>query len=64
MAPDGHLMAADVKESPSFEANAPKPLFQARLRQALSSIDLFSYDVSSDGQRFLINVDAGDATTP
>ena len=26
-------------------------------------MDLFNYDVSPDGQRFLVNTDAGDPTT-
>jgi len=31
-------------------------LFQTRAREALSSEEAFTYDVSPDGQRFLINV--------
>jgi len=31
------------------------PLFQVRGRAHVSSTDLFTYDVSKDGQRFLVN---------
>jgi hypothetical protein len=30
-------------------------LFQTHLRQPISALDVFSYDVSADGQRFLVN---------
>ena len=39
----------------SFKAEAPVALFQTqRRRQPISSFAVFSYDVSGDGQRFLI----------
>jgi hypothetical protein len=63
LAPDGKLMVVDVKESPTFEADAARPLFETRLRQHISSADLFSYDVSADGQRFLVNTDVGEVTS-
>src|SRR5262249_1285333 len=50
---DGRMMVASVKSGISFEAGAPTALFQVRKRQQISSQDLFSYDVISDG-RFLI----------
>jgi Tol biopolymer transport system component len=64
LAPDAKLMALDVKEGPTFEADVPRPLFQTRRREHISSSDLFSYDVSPDGQRFLVNTDVGEATSP
>ena len=33
----------------------PVALFQTHLRQPISAQDMFSYDVTSDGQMFLIN---------
>jgi hypothetical protein len=48
----GRLMAVDVKTSPRFEAGIPHELFDARLTVPLVA---FRYDVSADGQRFLIN---------
>ncbi len=63
LAPDGKLMAVEVKEGPTFEAGAARPLFQTRRREHVSSTDLFSYDVSADGQRFLVNTDVGEVTS-
>ena len=62
IAPNGWLMAVRVKEGSTFEADAATPLFLTRLRQHISTTDLFSYDVSSDGQRFLMNTDVGETT--
>ena len=62
IAPNGWLMAVRVKEGSTFEADAATPLFLTRLRQHISSTDLFSYDVSPDGQRFLMNTDVGETT--
>jgi hypothetical protein len=50
-------MAVEVKPGSVFEAGAAIPLFQIRRRDPVSANDLFSYDVSADGQRFLINSD-------
>jgi Tol biopolymer transport system component len=51
---DGKMMAAVVKTGDSFEAGSPVALFQTHRRQPVSAQDFFSYDVSDDGQRFLI----------
>jgi len=51
VAPDNKLMAAAVNgKGASFETGAVKPLFEVQAARAT-----FSYDVSADGQRFLIN---------
>ena len=51
LAPDNKLMAAAVNgKGSSFEVGAVKPLFQTR-----ATGTRYSYDVSADGQRFLIN---------
>jgi len=57
------MMAAEVKTGASFEASTPVALFQTHRRQPISAQDVFSYDVSGDGQRFLIltKVDAANA---
>ena len=55
LTPDGTLMAADVKTSTGFEASTPVPLFLTHPRQPLSAMDFFSYDVTADGQKFLVN---------
>ena len=54
MSTDGKIMAVPVSAGASFQAGTPVALFQTHRRQPMSSQDLFSYDVSSDGQRFLI----------
>jgi serine/threonine protein kinase len=51
---EGKLMAVAVTTSASFKAGSPLALFQTHRRQPVSSLDVFSYDVSADGQRFLI----------
>jgi Tol biopolymer transport system component len=60
LAPDSTLMSIGVKEGEMFNAEAAKPLFKVRPRQHISSGDLFSYDVTADGQRFLVNTDVGE----
>jgi Tol biopolymer transport system component len=51
---EGKMMAVPLTTGAKFEAGSPVALFQTRRRQPLSSQDVFSYDVSGDGQRFLI----------
>jgi Tol biopolymer transport system component len=51
---DGKMMAVAVTTGASFKAVSPVALFQTHRRQPLSYLDAFSYDVSGDGQRFLI----------
>jgi eukaryotic-like serine/threonine-protein kinase len=63
LAPDGKLMTVEVKAGPTFEAGAATPLFQTRRRVPVSATDLFSYDVSADGQRFLVNMDVGEVAS-
>jgi len=52
---EGKMMAVAVTTSPGFAAGSPVALFQTHRRQPVSSLDVFSYDVSRDGQRFLID---------
>jgi Tol biopolymer transport system component len=52
LAPGDVLMAVDVTTGSGFAAGTPKPLFRTRIK----NIDIgFQYDVSADGQRFLVN---------
>ena len=51
LAPDGQIMAVDVKTEPSFEAGGPKALFEAGTEGLGEQV----YDVSADGQRFIVN---------
>lgn len=52
---DVKMMAAPVTLGANFDAVTPIALFQTTPRQSVSRTDLFVYDVSRDGQRFLIN---------
>jgi len=49
------LMAVPVTAEGGLSTGTPVPLFQIRDRSIVSSTDLFSYDVTADGQRFLVN---------
>ena len=61
---DSKMMAVPVSTAASFESGSPAALFQTHRRQPISSQDILSYDVSADGQRFLIatKVDEGNAS--
>lgn len=52
---DGKMMATPVTTGAHFDAGTPVALFQSTPRQPILVYDLFVYDVSRDGQRFLIN---------
>ena len=59
LTPDNKLMAAAVNgKGSSFEVGVVKPLFETR-----ATGGRYSYDVSADGQRFLINTLPGQATS-
>ena len=60
---EGKMMAVAVTTGASFKAAAPVMLFQTQRRQPISSFAVFSYDVSGDGQRFLI-ITKGDEPNP
>ncbi len=51
---DSKLMAVDVTLSPTFKAGIPKALFAAPILGGASDLGTTRYDVSADGQRFLI----------
>jgi len=50
--PPNKLMAVEVRTEPAFAAGIPKLLFEPRLKPILER----QFDVSSDGQRFLVNL--------
>jgi Tol biopolymer transport system component len=54
LAPDGKMMAVDVRLGETFEAGAPRTLFQA----VAPTVDLGQYAATGDGQRFLIMMPA------
>jgi serine/threonine protein kinase/Tol biopolymer transport system component len=55
IAPGGMLMAVSVNSANGFATGTPAPLFQVYGRAPISSTDVFSYDVTKDGKRFLVN---------
>lgn len=55
LAPGGMMTAASVSTQGTFSTGMPVSLFQFHGRAAISSTDTFSYDVSKDGKRFLVN---------
>jgi eukaryotic-like serine/threonine-protein kinase len=58
---EGKMMAVPVTTGTTFQAGSPTALFQTHRRQPLSSQDMFSYDVSGDGQKFLIDTKVDEA---
>lgn len=57
---DRKLMCVEIKEGNSFESGETKPLFDTRSRYTGN----VAYDVSTDGQKFLINSILSDETSP
>ena len=55
IAPSGVLMAVPINTAGVFSTGPPTPLFQIHGRAPISSTDLFTYDVTKDGRRFLVN---------
>lgn len=51
---DGKMMAVPLKAQSSFEAGAPRMLFQTSADPLFPNLGI-PYDVTADGQRFLIN---------
>jgi hypothetical protein len=48
-------MAVPIDAGPNFAAGTPVALFQTRPHQPISAQDVVSYDVTADGQKFLVN---------
>jgi Tol biopolymer transport system component len=64
LSPEGKMTAVALKTGASFKAEAPVALFQTQRRQPVSSFAVFSYDVSGDGQRFLVITKVSEANAP
>jgi Tol biopolymer transport system component len=60
---EGKIMAMPVKAEASFETGSPVALFQTHMRQPISAQDVFSYAVTGDGQKFLINTKVDEPNT-
>jgi Tol biopolymer transport system component len=63
IAADGKIMAVPVSVGANFDAGAPAALFQAHARELLGTSEQVGYDVTKDGQRFLINTQVKNADT-
>ena len=61
--PDGKMMAVPVSVGATFDAGPPAALFQTHARDVFATSEQVSYDVSKDGQRFLINTQVKNADT-
>jgi serine/threonine protein kinase len=55
MGTTGMLTAVPVSAESGFATGTPTPLFQVNGRAQISSTDVFTYDVTADGKRFLVN---------
>src|SRR5687767_6117612 len=55
-APEDEIMAVDVRAAPTFQAGIPKALFKTNLRPPPGG----QFDVTPDGERFLVNVKPAD----
>jgi serine/threonine protein kinase len=64
LAPDGKIMTTPVTIGANFDAGSPVALFQANPREMVATSERFAYDVSKDGQRFLINTQLKSTLTP
>jgi hypothetical protein len=60
---DRMMMATPVLLGPEFKAAEPRPLFQTRV-PILANAYRLHYDVSADGQRFLVNTAPAFVPTP
>ncbi len=55
LGPSGMMTAVPVSTVGTFSTGTPTPLFQFHGRAPISATDVFSYDVTKDGKRFLVN---------
>ena len=55
IAPHGELTAVEVNAGDTFSTGVPVKLFTFQARAGISSTDLFTYDVTKDGKRFIVN---------
>jgi WD40 repeat protein len=59
---DAKLMAASVDTKTEFESGTPTVLFQTDPRERVATTEVISYDVSHDGERFLVNTNYNNAS--
>ena len=64
LSPESKMMAVAVKTGRNFDPGTPEVLFQANPREMLATSEQFSYEVSQNGQKFLINTHLKTTMTP
>ena len=64
LAVDRKLMSVAVEAGPSFQAEAPRALFETRVPASAEVLLAFPYAVTADGQRFLIQDSGVEASVP
>ncbi|HXZ32869.1 MAG TPA: hypothetical protein VEH30_11360 [Terriglobales bacterium] len=57
-------MVTAVRTGISFDAGTPTALFQANPRELVATSEQVSYDVTADGQKFLVNTQLKSGTMP
>ncbi len=62
--PKGNLVSVPVNSEGNLSTGAAALLFQTHARADVSSSDMFTYDVTRDGQRFLVDRYVKPAQTP
>jgi eukaryotic-like serine/threonine-protein kinase len=60
----GRLMSVEVTLGGTFKAGVPKVLFQAPIFGGVAATSPHRWDMTADGQRFLINTVGGDVSAP
>jgi len=53
VSPDRKIVSVEIRPGTTLEAGTPRPLFQTRIRPQIEVRN--HYDVTSDGQRFIVN---------
>jgi len=61
VSPSGQLMSVDVAPGITSAPGRPTPLFQTTIFDGGASVNNWYWDVTADGQRFLINSVIGGA---
>jgi hypothetical protein len=56
------MMAVDVTTSPTFRTSLPKPLFDTAINPG--AVNVFRWDASADGKKFLIITTGQEAAAP
>jgi serine/threonine protein kinase len=64
LAPNRTLMSVTVRTTRGFAADLPRPLFETALRTQTAVVGLNQYDVTADGERFLLIQPVGPASSP